>query len=998
MPLGRKSSKPSSRTPTRERSLNISGPTLNDGISQQTYIAPSLDHTRRAGTPEGVHQSTSSSRGLGRPISIDWQSPQHSSRLHDSYRPSHSDGETLAKRAAKPLPEVPVSPLHIPPPLHYSGNENFEQEKMVNVDLTDFDLKCIQNPYSPVEKSRQRYTKSLYNWASGVQHEEQEKRSVQDPGIQPVPDMAAQPWRSRAIILILILGCVAGVAIGVAAHVRIASLQDRIDPPTTSGIPTLNASPIEKNIAASVSIRDPSPIIDATIVILVTSFLKKSETPSSTPVPTSTLGSSSIQSSSLSISPSSQSSVFMQSTAVLENIIRRSGYLDQDDDFSPHDSHLDLDQGGYLGRREDPEDCEDTTITITTTLTTTITSTIRTSRMAVSSAGSSSASPQPPEPEPAETIPKCITNTIFHTDGLPVSTDSSYDTDIPSMEFSSVTADPTPSTDTTQPPAETSAIQSLGDETGVISTSSIAQARRLVAPSPWNSLRYLRRFLPLIPGNDEQNRHLLPSLMIMPTDTMERNDADNSYKIQLLSTTSSNAVARRQAQPWTLLSKPNPAVPSRTHESREVPTQTPSLPGLEVKKTYWQVYWEYRQLITQMCYSVKSEVPQTSGDLKMGEKLNKTVCDSFKQDFLEISEGAKCDYKDFFQRLEDKTKALCALDKEGEKYVQSLTLLCHVQDTLRGKVYACGGEEEGAVISGTGKMSTASLMETFDSESSTTREEPAPSPDVETTPDSGQIASSIRSFSLQQNAVEDANPSPVGPSASPVALASEPPLITSAASLLTTSVPPTPLIPGNSPVSTPPTPATDLGVVPPHPSLTPPVYKGPHLARDWPISYPFAIPTGHVAPNIMPADPQVGQLTHFEEGLGACGRPGMISSDFAVATSWEIFDIGREIGGSSLEDGWKSEGVNPDGKLSTWPIDKTSSALCNQGIWAWMADDEDKKLVEQEFVVRDRCAACNVSDLDIQKGIFTNYWGAEAEGRIQVTWEWMQEAPTDVPG
>jgi len=179
---------------------------------------------------------------------------------------------------------------------------------------------------------------------------------------------------------------------------------------------------------------------------------------------------------------------------------------------------------------------------------------------------------------------------------------------------------------------------------------------------------------------------------------------------------------------------------------------------------------------------------------------------------------------------------------------------------------------------------------------------------------------------------------------------------------------------------------------------TPPVYEGPHLARDWPVSYPFAIPTGYVAPNIVPADPQVGQLTHFNEGLGACGLPGMITTDFAVAISWEIFDIGREIGGSILEDGWKSEGVTPDGKLVSWPKDKSSSALCNQGIRAWMADDEGKKLVEHEFVVRDRCEGCNVSDIDIQKGIFTNYWSAEAEGRIQVTWEWMQEAPTDVPG
>ncbi|KAI4655556.1 hypothetical protein J4E93_000270 [Alternaria ventricosa] len=648
--------------------------------------------------------------------------------------------------------------------------------------------------------------------------------------------------------------------------------------------------------------------------------------------------------------------------------------------------------------------------------------------MVASSAGSDSASPQPPEPEPAETGPKCITNTIYHTDGLPISTDTWDDTDIPSKEVSSVAADSTASPDTTPLPTETSATLSAGEETGVVSTSSVAQAERLAVPNLGNSLLCLRRFLPLFPRDNEQNRHLLPSLII-PTATTKNNDADNSYSVKVLSTTSSNAAVRREAQHWNFMGKPNPAVPSRIHERREVPAQPPSLPGTEVMKTYWEAYWDFRLLIIQMCFSVKSETPPTLGDVKMGETLNKTICDTFEQEFPAINEGAKCDHKDSFERLNNIVKALCALAKEGEKYVQSLALLCHVQDTLKGKVYECG-VEEGGVVSGTGTMIAASLMETFDSGPSITKEEPAPSADVEVTPDSGQIASDVPSFSLQQNAVENADPPPVGPSVSPVALASEPPLVTSAASLLPSPVPPTPPIPGNSPVSTPPTPATGLGVLPPHPSLTPPaewtvsmltystqaanysslrtmpsnavgtppVYEGPHLARDWPVSYPFAIPTGYVAPNIVPADPQVGQLTLFEEGVGACGLPGMIATDFAVAINWEIFDIGREIGGSILEDGWKSEGVTPDGKLVNWPKDDSSSALCNQGIRAWMADDEGKKLVEQEFVVRDRCAACNVSDLDIQKSVFTNYWGAEAEGRIQVTWEWMQEAPTDVPG
>jgi hypothetical protein len=59
----------------------------------------------------------------------------------------------------------------------------------------------------------------------------------------------------------------------------------------------------------------------------------------------------------------------------------------------------------------------------------------------------------------------------------------------------------------------------------------------------------------------------------------------------------------------------------------------------------------------------------------------------------------------------------------------------------------------------------------------------------------------------------------------------------------------------------------------------------------------------------------------------------MTSNELAIAISWELFDMGREIGGSSLEERWKSDGVNPDGKLGD-SIDRSSSALCNQGIRA----------------------------------------------------------------
>ncbi|KAI4697578.1 uncharacterized protein J4E84_000710 [Alternaria hordeiaustralica] len=466
----------------------------------------------------------------------------------------------------------------------------------------------------------------------------------------------------------------------------------------------------------------------------------------------------------------------------------------------------------------------------------------------------------------------------------------------------------------------------------------------------------------------------------------------------------------------------------RIHERREVPAQPPSLPGTEAMKTYWDAYWDFRLLIIQMCFSVKSEKPPTSGDVKMGQTLNETICDNFEQNFPAISEGAKCDHKDSFERLNSIVKALCALAREGEKYVQSLALLCHVQDTLKGKVYECGGEEDG-VVSGTGTMIAASLMETFDSGPSITKEEPAPSADVEATPDSSHIASDVPSFSLQQNAVADANLPPVSTSASLVALASEPQLITSAASLVPSPVLPTPPVSGNSPVPVSLAPPPDINAVPPHHSNTPPadwtipmltyttqpytdadeytllrtvptdgvaqapIYSGEHLSRDWPDLFPFSIPTGYVAPNIVPAEPQIGHLTEFGPGgVGACGGPDMKSNELAVAVSWVLFQMDREIGGSPLEENWVFLGTHDDGR------DMRLSALCFRGIRMWMADDQGKKLVEQEVVVRDMCTACNVTHLDMQKGTFDKYWDGGGKGRISVTWEWMQEAPTDVPG
>jgi hypothetical protein len=171
---------------------------------------------------------------------------------------------------------------------------------------------------------------------------------------------------------------------------------------------------------------------------------------------------------------------------------------------------------------------------------------------------------------------------------------------------------------------------------------------------------------------------------------------------------------------------------------------------------------------------------------------------------------------------------------------------------------------------------------------------------------------------------------------------------------------------------------------------TPPPYTGPKLpSKSWADNHPFPIPTGYVSPNIVPKEEQIGDLTWNTPGLGACGFPAILNNEFAVAISWVLFDIGREIGGSSLERDWQGE--LPGG------ISWQSSALCNRWINVWMSDGKGRKGAEHALVVRDRCIACNVTHLDIQKGVYERIWANASEGRVQVTWEWMQEGPTGLP-
>jgi hypothetical protein len=161
-----------------------------------------------------------------------------------------------------------------------------------------------------------------------------------------------------------------------------------------------------------------------------------------------------------------------------------------------------------------------------------------------------------------------------------------------------------------------------------------------------------------------------------------------------------------------------------------------------------------------------------------------------------------------------------------------------------------------------------------------------------------------------------------------------------------------------------------------------PKWEGEHLSLSWQVLEPFPIPTGYVAPNIVPKGSQVGHLTYFNPGLGACGIPAFNDSDPIVAISWEIFDLGKDLRDTPFLDtynGTVTDGFVTDG--TSW--------LCNRFIRVWM---DQSRSIEQTFMVRDRCTGCRGQDIDIQPDIFSQFWAEPSVGRISVTWEWVPEA------
>ncbi|CAI9635928.1 unnamed protein product [Alternaria burnsii] len=874
--------------------------------------------------------------------------------VNESTTPISAEFPAPASKFEKELPSTPETLCPNISPLNFSEDKTFDQDKHIGSGLPQHS--SAEKVEDKTDKKRSEYVSSAYSelvfghkdlckdsfsaFKQGPYSTlprtpaSETKENSAGLGVIEVPlkpsalegyrEMTGKSYKQKVsdskrdstwyctlcwlTILTLVVGILAALS-----HAKSASLEKEVKGmrasktlSLSSALPSLESSTLRR--ATSI---EPQLESNSASVILLTSFLETSETPIPSPTPTSTLKPSSVRPSRSSTSSSLQTSSFLQTVDIDGNLVRRSGYLVRHEYAPPGDIltlHSDLD------RRKDSGDREDTTTTTTTTLTTTITSTLRTSEPVVSSARSNFASSQLLEPKPTKAGSECMTNTVIYTASLSTSV-LSYEMNFPSTITSSATVDSTLSPDTTPSPTTSPAVETLREDTAVVSASSSAIARRLVAPLAWKNLHNLRRFFPLVGEykiETQQTRHLAPSITVRPITTTTHPAQINNAgtTAQLIGIASSNAAARRQAYHWIATGGSTSALPSKTHERRQSPSRSRFL-----------------------------------------------------------------------------------LD------------------------------------AGTGTMSGRPLVRLPSSVPPTSSKKPTVCTAVKSKTSSSGTVSSIPTISLQQNALANTNPGSAIPPTVPVSTSVRTFPISSTSMLYSVSVSPSPLKPGVPPTSATAAPGSEIGVLPEHPSRTPPsewtismltystqaarytnlrtmpsnaagtppVYTGPHLAKDWPNLFPFPIPTGYVAPNIVPADPQAGQLTYFNPGLGACGSPRMTSNELAVAISWELFDMGREIGGSSLEEGWKSDGMNPDGKLGD-SIDRSSSALCNQGIRAWIGDESGERLVEQEFVVRDRCEGCNVSDLDIQPDVYSKHWDGMGKGRIQVTWEWMQEAPTGVPG
>lgn len=119
------------------------------------------------------------------------------------------------------------------------------------------------------------------------------------------------------------------------------------------------------------------------------------------------------------------------------------------------------------------------------------------------------------------------------------------------------------------------------------------------------------------------------------------------------------------------------------------------------------------------------------------------------------------------------------------------------------------------------------------------------------------------------------------------------------------------------------------------------------------------LPTAH-------GGPYTGDLTYYDPALGACGYTNS-GEDSIVAVSHIIFDA-------------VSTSSNPN-----------ANPLCGKKI---RARREGKSV---DLTVVDRCTGCKVTDIDTTRGVFGDMAEID-EGRVSVTWSWLEDVPGAAAG
>lgn len=112
--------------------------------------------------------------------------------------------------------------------------------------------------------------------------------------------------------------------------------------------------------------------------------------------------------------------------------------------------------------------------------------------------------------------------------------------------------------------------------------------------------------------------------------------------------------------------------------------------------------------------------------------------------------------------------------------------------------------------------------------------------------------------------------------------------------------------------------------------------------------------------------PYNGDLTYYDPALGACGFTNS-GSDAIVAVSHLVFDA-------------VSAGSNPN-----------ANPLCGKKI---RAKRGNKSI---DLTVVDRCTGCQPTDIDVTRSVFSDLASID-EGRVPVSWSWLENVPAAASG